>query len=111
MTQTLARREARAAESAFARLRPLTGPFNRIAVRLAGTRALPFFSIVRHRGRRSGRTFATPVAARRTSSGFAIPLAYGEEADWCRNLRAAGGGVIRWSGREYPVTAPELADI
>ncbi len=112
MARTVARPSARPRPpaSAFARLRPLAGAFNRLAALLAGSRLLPFWSVVRHRGRRSGRLFATPVAARRTAEGFAIPLAFGENADWCRNLLAAGGGVIRWSGREYAVTAPLIVD-
>src|SRR2546425_5723957 len=112
MTDTLVRpqRRARVGASLFASLRPLTGVFNRPVTLLAGSRFLPFWSVVRHRGRRSGRLFATPVAARRTAEGFAIPLAFGENADWCRNLLAAGGGVIRWSGREYAVTEPLIVD-
>jgi len=29
---------------------------------------------------------------------------------WCRNVRAAGGCVIRWKGRDYPLARPEVAD-
>jgi len=112
MADTVARPPAqpRARPSAFARLRPLTAIFNRPAAALAGSRILPFWSVVRHRGRRSGRLFATPVAARRTADGFAIPLAFGETADWCRNLLKAGGATVRWSGREYPVGDPVIVD-
>src|SRR5207245_10464234 len=77
--------------SAFAYLGSLTRLLNRPAARIAGSRLLPFWSVVRHRGRRSGRTYATPVAARRTADGFAIPLAFGETADACRHAIAAAG--------------------
>ncbi len=98
--------------------RPLTravvGParrlFNPIILRLAGSRRVKFFAIVRHRGRRSGQLYATPVSARPILDGFAIGLTFGERADWIQNLRAAGGGVIRWNGAEYAVTAPEVVD-
>lgn len=98
--------------------RPLTravvGParrlFNPLIVRLAGARRMKFFAVVYHRGRRSGRRYATPVSARPTADGFAIGLTFGERADWVQNLRAAGGGVIRWNGAEYAVTAPEVVD-
>src|SRR5256712_6970844 len=96
--------------SAFAYLGSLTRLVNRPAARIAGSRLLPFWSVVRHRGRRSGRTYATPVAARRTADGFAIPLAFGETADWCRNVIAAGGGGGRWGGREKPGTEPPTGD-
>ena len=105
---TAARQPAPA--SAFARLGALTRLFNGPATRLAGSRFLPFWAVVRHRGRRSGRTYATPVAARPTAEGFAIPLAFGETADWSRNMMAAGEGVIRWSGREHRVVEPVIVD-
>lgn len=80
------------------------------ALPLAGKRWNPIFAVVEHRGRRSGRGYATPVAARRISDGFVISLAFGEQVDWYRNLIAAGGGTIRWRGEPYPVSAPETID-
>jgi deazaflavin-dependent oxidoreductase (nitroreductase family) len=77
---------------------------------LAGKRWNPLFAVVLHRGRRSGREHATPVAARRTADGFVIALAFGAQVDWYRNLRAAGGGRIRWRGRDYPVGAPDTIE-
>ena len=61
-------------------------------------------------GRRSGRAYQTPVAARRVADGFIISLAFGAQVDWHRNLEAAGGGVIRWRGRDYEVSGPEMID-
>jgi deazaflavin-dependent oxidoreductase (nitroreductase family) len=77
---------------------------------LAGKRWNPIFAVVEHRGRRSGRSYATPVAARRAGGGFVISLAFGAQVDWYRNLLAAGGGTIRWQGAEYPVSMPERID-
>jgi len=74
---------------------------------LAGKRWNPIFSIVRHTGRRSGRTYETPVAARRVEHGFVLALAFGSGAQWYRNLIAARGGVIRWRDAEYPIGTPE----
>jgi deazaflavin-dependent oxidoreductase (nitroreductase family) len=74
---------------------------------LAGKRWNPIFSVVRHTGRRSGKTFETPVAARRVADGFVLALAFGTGANWYRNLVAADGGVIRWRGVDYVVGAPE----
>jgi hypothetical protein len=39
-----------------------------------------------------------------------IPLTFGNQSDWSRNVRAAGGGVIRLDGADYQVSQPELAD-
>jgi len=83
---------------------------NPVVRALAGTPRLPLFAVVHHRGRHSGRPFATPVAARRTEDGFVIPLTFGDQADWFRNVRAAGGCVIRWNGVDYPVVEPEIVD-
>ncbi len=77
----------------------------------AGRRWNPIFSVVRHTGRRSGRTFETPVAARRTEDGFVLALAFGIGVQWYQNLVAAGGGVIRWRGVEYAVGAPEAIGV
>src|SRR5258706_16345741 len=74
---------------------------------LAGRRWNPMFARVLHRGRRSGRAYQTPVAARRVADGFIITLAFGAQVDWHRNLEAAGGGAIRWRGRDYEVNGPE----
>ena len=52
---------------------------------------LPGFGIVLHRGRRSGREFRTPLNVFRTDDGFVIALTYGPEADWVKNVLAAGG--------------------
>jgi deazaflavin-dependent oxidoreductase (nitroreductase family) len=74
---------------------------------LAGKRWNPVFAVVLHRGRRTGRSYAAPIAARRVDDGFVVSLAFGAQVDWHRNLLAAGGGTIRWRGQDYPVTAPE----
>jgi deazaflavin-dependent oxidoreductase (nitroreductase family) len=84
--------------------------FNPLLRRLAGTRALPLFGVIHHRGRRSGRPYATPVAVAPTADGFIVPLTFGQGADWFRNVRAAGGCMIRWKGADYPVVEPEVVD-
>jgi|SRR5919202_234822 hypothetical protein len=75
---------------------------NPALVPLAGSAIVPLWGVVRHRGRRSGRRYSTPVAVIATRDAFFIPLPYGPDTDWCRNLRAGGGG-LRWSGRDYAV--------
>ena len=83
---------------------------NPLVLRLAGTRLLPLYGVIQHRGRRSGRLFHTPVVVRPTPDGFVVPMPWGERTDWCRNVRAAGGCAIRWKGRYYPVDRPETVD-
>ena len=78
-----------------------------VTMPLAGKRWNPIFAVVEHRGRRSGRSYATPVAARRVAGGFVISLAFGSQVDWYRNLLAAGEGNIRWRGEVHRVAKPE----
>jgi deazaflavin-dependent oxidoreductase (nitroreductase family) len=84
--------------------------FNPLTKRFAGSRTFPLFALVRHRGRRSGRVYATPVGARPTADGFVIPLTFGTSADWYRNVQAAGACVIRWRGAEYPMVEPMVVE-
>lgn len=81
-----------------------------VTMPLAGKRWNPIFAVVGHRGRRTGRDYRTPVAARRIDGGFIISLAFGAQVDWYRNLVAARGGTIRWRGHAHQVTAPERID-
>jgi deazaflavin-dependent oxidoreductase (nitroreductase family) len=83
---------------------------NPIMLPLAGKRWNPIFAVLEHRGRKSGRQYATPVAARRVDDGFVISLAFGAQVEWYRNFAAGQGGTIRWRGRVYPVGAPERID-
>ena len=91
----------------FRRISRLTRP---AMLPLAGKRWNPIFAVVEHRGRKTGRVYGTPVAARRSGDGFIIALAFGAQVDWYRNLVAAGGGTIRWRGDMYSVAAPERVD-
>ena len=84
--------------------------FNPIMRSLAGRRHVAMFAMIHHRGRRSGRAYATPVGARPTANGFVIPLTFGEGADWFRNVQAAGEAVIRWNGADYRVVDPDVVD-
>jgi deazaflavin-dependent oxidoreductase (nitroreductase family) len=89
----------------------LTRVFNPIAALVAGSRYVPFYALLRHRGRRSGRWYATPVVARPIAGGLVLPLAFGVEADWSRNIRAAGDCIVRWRGAEHPMVDPRIISI
>lgn len=87
-----------------------TPHINRFVERIAGGRFAPW-ALLRHRGRRSGRDFATPVILFRVPGGFAIPLAFGEGSDWYRNLVASGAGTLRWHGHERAFVTPLAAEV
>jgi deazaflavin-dependent oxidoreductase (nitroreductase family) len=84
--------------------------FNPVVMLLAGTRLLPLYGVIHHRGRRSGKQFRTPVVVRPTTGGFIVPMPWGETTDWYRNVRAAGGCTIRWKGRDYDLVDPQVLD-
>lgn len=71
---------------------------------------LPGFALVVHTGRKSGRTYRTPVNAFSVPGGFAVLLGYGTRTDWVRNLLAAGGGELVHRRQRYLVTAPRLVN-
>ncbi|MCU0253995.1 MAG: nitroreductase family deazaflavin-dependent oxidoreductase [Acidobacteria bacterium] len=89
--------------------------FNRAVVnpRMLKTAGTPgaYASVIEHRGRRSGRTFRTPVVAGPTDDGFVIALVYGEASDWLRNVLAAGSARITREGETWDVTDPEVLPI
>ena len=91
-------------------IRRLARPLGRWALPFSGTRWLPLYVILRHTGRRSGTAYATPVVGLSAKDGFLIPLPFGDETQWARNLFAAGGGVLRKAGREYEIGDPEVVD-
>ncbi len=91
-------------------LRAATRLFNPLVLLLAGTPLMPLYGVMKHRGRRSGKAFRTPIVVRRIDDGFIVPMPWGERTDWYRNGRAAGECVVRWKGRDYPLVQPELLD-
>lgn len=91
-------------------LRAGTRHLNPLMLSLAGRRRMPMLAVIHHRGRRSGRSYATPLAARPTIDGFVIPLTFGVQADWFRNVQAEGGCIIQWKGVNHPVIDPEIVD-
>jgi deazaflavin-dependent oxidoreductase (nitroreductase family) len=69
---------------------------------------LPGFAIVNHEGRRSGRTFRTPMNVFRVGDDYVFALTYGANVDWVRNVLAAGGAELQMGSARRRVTSPEL---
>jgi deazaflavin-dependent oxidoreductase (nitroreductase family) len=86
----------------------MTKVLNPLIVKLAGRRHFAMAARIRHVGRRSGRTYTTPVSARRSGDMVVIALTFGNQSDWSRNVRAAGGASIRIEGEDYDVTRPQV---
>jgi len=83
---------------------------NPIVLLIAGRRWMPVVGILRHRGRRSGREYATPIGMRPLGDGFVIPRTFSDNAAWYQNVKAAGEGRITYLGRHYRVVEPEVVD-
>src|SRR4051794_26273886 len=79
---------------------------NRVA-RPVARRLAPFGNVI-HRGRRSGREYRTPVNVFRTATGLVVALTYGPEADWVRNVLAAGGCEVENRGRRTRYGSPRV---
>lgn len=69
-----------------------------------------YAGVIEHTGRHSGKTYTTPVVIDRVDDGFIIPLPYGTEVDWLRNVLAAGSATLRVHGETCRAVEPEVID-
>jgi len=91
-------------------VRPLTRVLNPLIMRFAGGWWFPMFSVLHHRGHRSGRMYATPVSAMPRGGYFWLGLTFGEDAAWARNILAAGECGLRYRGVDYHLVEPVKLD-
>lgn len=84
---------------------PFVKAFNPIARRFAGG---SLYALLRHRGRKSGRRYETPVVALATAAGIVVPVNYGLRTDWLQNIMAAGEAEIKLGGRWRRLVEPRL---
>lgn len=88
-------------------LRPYTTRFfNPVSRRFAGH--LPGFAILVYVGRRSGRTYRTPINVFRHGDEYVFALTYGSDVQWVKNVLAAGGCELETMGRTVRLTDPRL---
>ena len=80
---------------------------NPVAVPIA--RFTPGVTVIRHRGRKSGRDLATAVSAYRKGRTVAIMLAHGK-TNWVKNVLAAGAADIRVGGRDVHLINPRIVE-
>jgi deazaflavin-dependent oxidoreductase (nitroreductase family) len=70
--------------------------------------SLPYFGVVHHRGRGTGRVHRTPVNVFPHGSRFVIALTYGADVDWVKNVLAAGGCRLVHRGRTVDLVGPTI---
>ena len=91
-------------------MRPMTKALNPLVSRMAGRRHFSMAAQLGHVGRRSGRSYVTSVGARVSGDVAVIPLTFGNQSDWSKNVRAAGGCTLRVNGQDYRATQPQFLD-
>jgi deazaflavin-dependent oxidoreductase (nitroreductase family) len=79
---------------------------NKVTKHIAGW--MPGFGMITHRGRKSGKTFRTPINVFRTEDGFVFALTYGPDTDWVKNVFAAGGLELETRRKHYELVEPRL---
>ena len=89
-------------------MRPMTRVLNPLIRKFAGRRHFRMAAEIRHVGRKSGRAYVTPAGARVSGDVAVIPLTFGNQSDWSKNVRAAGGCSIRLNGIDYEAVMPEV---
>lgn len=80
---------------------------NPIAVPIA--RFTPGITVIRHRGRKSGRQLETAVSAYRKGDTVAIMLAHGK-TNWVKNVLAAGEAEVLMGGRYVHLVNPRIVE-
>lgn len=76
-------------------------------MRTAGTAGTQT-SVIEHVGRRSGKTYETPVDVIETTTRLLIALPYGTRTDWLRNVLDAGSATVVRQGERVRVERPAI---
>jgi deazaflavin-dependent oxidoreductase (nitroreductase family) len=92
-------------------VRPLTHILNPLILRVAGGWWFPMFSLLHHRGHKSGRMYTTPVTGFPRGGFFWLGLAFGENSGWARNVLAAGEADLRYRGTDYHLVEAKVVEI
>lgn len=89
------------------RLRPAVNRYlNRVTLPMA--RKLPGFAVLTHRGRKTGRSYRTPINVFRRGDDYLFFLTYGSDVQWVKNVLASGSCSIETRGRVVQLVEPEL---
>ena len=68
----------------------------------------PFFGVISHRGRKTGRVYRTPVNVFRRGGTYLFFLTYGSDAQWVKNVLAAGSCSLETRGKVIELVEPAL---
>lgn len=95
--------------TAISRIRPFTMRIVNPVTRLFAGR-VPGFAILRYVGRKSGKTYRTPMNVFRRGNDYVFALTYGLDVQWVKNVLAAGGCEIEVRGKTVRLTDPRVIE-
>lgn len=95
--------------TAISRIRPFTMRIVNPVTRLFAGR-VPGFAILRYVGRKSGKTYRTPMNVFRRGNDYVFALTYGHDVQWVKNVLAAGGCEIEVRGKTVRLTDPRVIE-
>jgi deazaflavin-dependent oxidoreductase (nitroreductase family) len=78
---------------------------NRVTMLIAGHF---IFSLIRHRGRKSGKNYATPLVVSIKDNYAYIPLPYGADTDWFLNVSSAEKCELVSNRKRYQAIKPTI---
>jgi deazaflavin-dependent oxidoreductase (nitroreductase family) len=88
-------------------IRPFTtNVFNRFSRRFADW--MPLFGIIEHVGRKSGKSYRTPMNVFRDGNDWIFALTYSSDVQWVKNVMAAGECVLISRRRRVELVNPRL---
>jgi deazaflavin-dependent oxidoreductase (nitroreductase family) len=76
---------------------------------IAGKKGSPI-AVIRHKGRKSGTLYHTPVLVVHKGTKYIFALTYGKGVDWFHNILAAGRATLRVQGQEHNLVNPVIMD-
>ena len=68
------------------------------------------WGLIEHVGRSSGRVYRTPISPRPIEGGYEMPLPYGTDVDWVRNVMASGQARIQFHDTIIELDQPEIVE-
>jgi hypothetical protein len=85
--------------------------FNPVVIRLglAGGAHSPW-GLIEHVGRTSGHLYRTPVSPRPIDGGYELPLPYGTDVHWVKNVQASGQARIQYHDTIVELDQPEIVE-
>jgi hypothetical protein len=88
-------------------IRAVARVINPLVLRIAGRRHMPILGIVHHRGRKTGRCYATPLGVRPAAGGgFVIPLTFSDASHWYQKSGQRAGASSPTKAPTTPWPAP-----